>query len=148
MAARRTNSSPRCTTTTTPYARRARQRLYEVTADRELDAGRHDLEFRFEWDEVLGGTAMLRQDGEVVGTGKIERFTPVAFNEVMIGLTCGYEWGPSVGGDYDAPFAFNGTIVRAEVSPTGPVVRDPVAEVAAILAAQRAEVCTPSLRPM
>ena len=112
------------------------QRLYEVTADRELDAGRHELEFRFEWDELLGGTAMLLQDGEVVGTGQIERFTPVAFNEVMIGLTCGYEWGPSVGGDYDAPFAFNGTIVRAEVSATGPVVRDPVAEVAAILAAQ------------
>ena len=46
----------------------------------------------------------------------MERFTPVAFNEVMIGLTCGYEWGPAVGGDYEAPFAFNGTIVRAEVS--------------------------------
>ena len=112
------------------------RRLYEVTADRELDAGRHDLEFRFEWDDLLGGTAMLLQDGAVVGTGTIERFTPVAFNEVMIGLTCGYEWGPSVGDDYDAPFAFNGTIVRAEVSATGPVVRDPVAEVAAILAAQ------------
>ena len=79
---------------------------------------------------------MLLQDGTVVGTGTIERFTPVALNEVMIGLTCGYEWGPSVGDDYHAPFAFNGTIVRAEVSATGPVVRDPVAEVAAILAAQ------------
>jgi hypothetical protein len=38
-----------------------------------------------------------------------------------------------VGGDYEAPFAFNGTIVRAEVTVTGPVLRDPVAEVAAIL---------------
>ena len=54
----------------------------------------------------------------------------------MIGLTCGYEWGPAVGADYEAPFAFNGTIVRAEVRATGPVVRDPVAEVAAILASQ------------
>ena len=70
----------------------------------------------------------------MVGTGTVKRFTPVAFNEVMIGLTCGYEWGPAVGGDYEAPFAFNGTIVRAEVMATGPVVRDPVAEVAAILA--------------
>ncbi len=69
-------------------------------------------------------------------SGEVERFTPVAFNEVMIGLTCGYEWGPAVGGDYEAPFAFNGTIVRAEVRATGPVVRDPVAEVAAILASQ------------
>jgi hypothetical protein len=45
-------------------------------------------------------------------------------------------WGPTVGDDYAAPFSFNGTIVRAEVKATGPVVRDPVAEVAAILAAQ------------
>ena len=89
-----------------------------------------------EWDELLGGTATLLQDGAVVGAGKVDRFTPVAYNDVMIGLTCGYEWGPSVGGDYAAPFAFNGTILRAEVSATGPVVRDPVAEVAAILAAQ------------
>ena len=57
----------------------------------------------------------------MVGSGEVKRFTPVAFNEVMIGLTCGYEWGPAVGGDYEAPFAFNGTIVRAEVTATGPV---------------------------
>jgi hypothetical protein len=60
----------------------------------------------------------------------------VAFNEVMIGLTCGYEWGPAVGSDYKAPFAFNGTIVRAEVTAIGPALRDPVAEIAAILASQ------------
>ena len=40
----------------------------------------------------------------------------MAFNEMMIGLTCGYEWGPAVRGDYEAPFAFNGTILRAEVA--------------------------------
>ena len=55
----------------------------------------------------------------------MKRYTPVAFNEVMIGLTCGYEWGPAVGSDYDAPFAFNGTIVRAEVAAIGPAQRDP-----------------------
>jgi hypothetical protein len=60
----------------------------------------------------------------------------VAFNEVMIGLTCGYEWGPAIGNDYHAPSALNGTIVRAEVTAIGPAVRDPVAEVAAILASQ------------
>ena len=112
------------------------QRLYEVVAETSLDPGRHRVAFRFEKDEGLGGQATLVQDGVVVGTGAVKRFTPVAFNEVMIGLTCGYEWGPAVGGDYAAPFAFNGTIVRAEVTATGPVVRDPVAEVAAILASQ------------
>ena len=112
------------------------QRLYAVLADAVLDAGRHDLEFRFEKDELMGGQAMLVVDGRTAGQAEFRRFTPVAFNEVGIGLTCGYEWGPSVGGDYEAPFTFNGTILRAEVRPTGPVVRDPVAEVAAILASQ------------
>jgi arylsulfatase A-like enzyme len=112
------------------------KRLYEVVADTTLGAGRHEVTFRFEKDEALGGMATLLQDGVVVGSGEVERFTPVAFNEVMIGLTCGYEWGPAVGHDYQAPFTFNGTIERAEVSATGPIVRDPVAEVANILASQ------------
>jgi arylsulfatase len=112
------------------------QRLYEVTADSALGPGRHDLEFRFDKDELMGGRATLVVDGRTVGQAEVERFTPVAFNEVGVGLTCGYEWGPSVGEDYEAPFAFNGTIVRAEVTAIGPVVRDPVAEVAAILASQ------------
>lgn len=112
------------------------KRLYEVVADTPLGSGRHEVAFRFDKDDALGGQAVLVQDGVVVGSGEVEHFTPVAFNEVMIGLTCGYEWGPAVGDDYEAPFAFNGTIHRAEVSATGPVVRDPVAEVAVILASQ------------
>ncbi len=112
------------------------QRLYEVVAGSPLAAGRHVVEFRFDKDRGAGGQGTLWIDGDNVGTGSVDRFTPVAFNEVGIGLTCGYEWGPSVGGDYEAPFRFNGTIVRAEVTATGPVVRDPVAEVAAILASQ------------
>ena len=112
------------------------QRLYEVVAEVPLGSGRHEVAFHFAKDDFLGGRATLLQDGTAVGSGEVERYTPVAFNEVMIGLTCGYEWGPAVGGDYEAPFAFNGTIVRAEVSATGPVVRDPMAEVAAILASQ------------
>ena len=112
------------------------QKLYEVTGAAPLGPGRHVVEFRYEKDEGLGGQAALVVDGGTVGTGTVDRYTPVAFNEVGIGLTCGYEWGPAVGRDYVAPFPFNGTIVRAEVSATGPVVRDPVAEVAAILAMQ------------
>ena len=112
------------------------RRLDEVVADRYLTPGRHQASLRFETENGLGGRTALHQDGEVVGTGTIERFTPVAYNEVGIGLTCGYEWGPSVGLGYAAPFAFNGTIERAEVHVTGPVIRDPVAEVAAISASQ------------
>jgi arylsulfatase A-like enzyme len=112
------------------------QYLYEVIAEATLGAGHHLVECRFEKDQGAGGLTTLFYDGAAVGSGTIERFTPAAFNEVGIGLTCGYEWGPAVGRDYEAPFPFNGTIVRAEVSATGPVVRDPVAEVAAILAQQ------------
>jgi len=53
-----------------------------------------------------------------------------------VGLTCGYEWGPAVGVGYEAPFPFNGRIRRAVVEVTGPVVRNPLAEIAAILAEQ------------
>ena len=109
---------------------------YEVAAERAMGPGGHQVEFRFEKDQGAGGRGDLVLDGDPVGSGTIEHFTPVAFNEVVIGLTCGYEWGPAVGGDYDAPFRFNGTILRAEVIVTGPVVHDPVAEVAAILASQ------------
>ena len=92
------------------------QRLYEVTADTALGSGRHHLEFRFEKDEGARRAGHAgRWTATRSGRASVKRFTPVAFNEVGIGLTCGYEWGPSVGGDYEAPFAFNGTIVRAEV---------------------------------
>jgi len=39
-------------------------------------------------------------------------------------------------GGLRGPFAFNGTIERAVVEVTGPALRDPLAEIAAILAEQ------------
>jgi arylsulfatase A-like enzyme len=101
-----------------------------------LDAGHHQLELRFEKDAGHGGQALLRCDGNPRAEGTIPRFTPAGFNGVGIGLTCGYEWGPAVGDGYTAPFPFNATIRRAEVLATGPVTRDPVVELAAILAEQ------------
>jgi arylsulfatase A-like enzyme len=107
-----------------------------IRADRLLGSGRHNVKFAFEKDSDLGGSAVLEHAGEVVAEGSIDRFTPAVFNEVGVGLTCGYEWGPAVGEGYSAPFAFNGTILRADVTATGPMVVDPVLEVAAILAMQ------------
>jgi len=107
-----------------------------VEADAPLLAGHHVIELAFEKDDGLGGHAILSCDGTTLADGDIPRFTPTAFNGVGIGLTCGYEWGPAVGEGYTAPFPFNGTIRRAEIRATGPVIRDPVAELAAILAEQ------------
>ncbi|HSZ38219.1 MAG TPA: arylsulfatase [Acidimicrobiales bacterium] len=112
------------------------QAHYEVVSAASLAPGRHTVEFRFDKDQGAGGVAALFVDGKPVGEAEVPKFTPVAFNEVGVGLTCGYEWGPAVGTGYEAPFAFNGAIVRAEVAATGPVVHDPVADVAAILASQ------------
>jgi len=55
---------------------------------------------------------------------------------VGAGLTCGYEWGPAVGDGYVAPFACTAQIEHAVVETTGPVVRDSLAELAAILSEQ------------
>jgi hypothetical protein len=99
-----------------------------------LGSGRHTLSFAFEANKTGGGEVGLAIDERDVATGAIERFTPAVFNEVGIGVTCGYEWGPAVGEGYSAPFTFNGRIVRAELATTGPVLLDLVLEFASILA--------------
>jgi len=109
---------------------------HALHANKTMGSGRHTVEFAFEPDGSGGGSAALHLDGVAVGKGVIDRFTPAVFNEVGIGVTCGYEWGPAVGDDYSAPFAFNGIIVRAEVTTTGPAVLNPALEIAAILAKQ------------
>ncbi|HWE68199.1 MAG TPA: arylsulfatase [Acidimicrobiales bacterium] len=110
--------------------------LHVVGSEEVVGAGAHTLEYEFAKDEGLGGHGVLRCDGRVVAEGVIPRFTPQAFNGVGVGLTCGYEWGPAVGGGYAAPDHFNGTIDRALVETRGPITRDPMAEIEAILAQQ------------
>ncbi len=107
-----------------------------IAAQDVIGPGDHTLGFKFEKLDGPGGTGTLVLDGRVVGEGPIARFTPSGFNGVGVGLTCGYEWGPAVGEGYEAPFSFNGIISAAVVEVTGPVVRDPLAELAAILSEQ------------
>jgi arylsulfatase A-like enzyme len=108
-----------------------------VVSVRPVAPGSHRVEVDVEMErDGPGARVTLRCDGAAVGSGHVERFTPSGFNGVGAGLSCGAEWGPAVGEGYDAPFPFTGTIVRAEIETRGPVVRDPLAELAAILSEQ------------
>jgi arylsulfatase A-like enzyme len=107
-----------------------------IEAPRTIGPGHHSLAFDLEKYDGLGGQMVLSVDGKVAARGDMPRFTPSGFNGVGIGLTCGYEWGPAIGLGYQAPFRFNGTIIKATVETKGPQVRDPLAELAAILAEQ------------
>jgi arylsulfatase A-like enzyme len=110
--------------------------LHVVAAEEPITPGEHRIEYAFTKDEGIGGTGVLRCDGREVARAEIPRFTPSGFNGVGAGLTCGYEWGPAVGTGYTAPFRFAGVIRDARVRTTGPVVRDPLAEIEAILSQQ------------
>ena len=102
---------------------------------RAVDAGRHAVTSAS--SRTGRGAAGPRSRWTVsVGTeGVIDRFTPAVFNEVGIGLTCGYEWGPAVGEGYRRPS-------RSTAPSSGPRSRHrpgppgPVAEIAAILSKQ------------
>ncbi len=107
-----------------------------IAATEPIGAGRHRVEYAFSKDAGLGGAGVLSCDGLEVARGAIPRFTPSGFNAVGVGLTCGYEWGPAVGTGYEAPFRFGGEILRAVIETRGPIVRDPLAEIEAILAQQ------------
>jgi hypothetical protein len=109
---------------------------HAVEAGGPITPGEHHIEFTFSKDDGPGGIGVLSCDGLEVGRATIPRFTPSGFNGVGAGLTCGYEWGPAVGSGYTAPFRFAGTIRRACVQTRGPVVRDPLAELEAILSEQ------------
>ncbi len=107
-----------------------------IEAADPVPPGEHRIEYVFTKDEGPGGTGVLSCDGRQIARGMIGVFTPSGFNGVGAGLTCGYEWGPAVGTGYTAPFPFPGTILRAVVETRGPVVRDPLAELEAILSEQ------------
>ncbi len=107
-----------------------------IESEEDIGAGPHTVGFKFDKGDGRGGAGTLVIDGRVAGEGTIRRFTPSGFNGVGVGLTCGYEWGPAVGEGYEAPFSFNSAITSAVVEVTGPVVRDPLAELAAILSEQ------------
>jgi arylsulfatase A-like enzyme len=107
-----------------------------VVATTPVDAGRHRLGFRFDRHEDGGGPAVLVVDGTVVAEGHIPTFTVAAFSATGAGLTCGYELGPAVGDDYEAPFTCTATIHTATVTLSEHLPVNPLVEFERIMSEQ------------
>jgi arylsulfatase len=107
-----------------------------VAAAQPIEPGRHRLAFRFERQEEGGGSVELAVDGTVVAEGGIPTFTVAAFSATGAGLTCGYEVGPAVGDDYDAPFPCTASIHTATVTLSEDVPVNPLVEFERIMSEQ------------
>jgi hypothetical protein len=102
-----------------------------------LAPGRHVVTYRFERDEKKGGgTGAIEVDGTVVAEGVIPVFTIGAFSATGGGLSCGYECGPAVGDDYEAPFPCTATIHSVTVTLGEHVPISPMVEFERIMAEQ------------
>jgi arylsulfatase len=112
------------------------KKCYQLLADRPLSAGHHQVVFHFAREGDAGGPARLEVDGETVAETRFPLFTVAAFSATGAGLTCGYEFGPSVGEDYDAPFPCTATIHRATVTLSEDVPINPMVEFERIMAEQ------------
>ena len=87
------------------YGARARRRRQPTTC---VAPGRARGRVRVHEDRgVHRDAASCASTARVVGAGDIPHFTPMTFSYTGGGLTCGYEVGPAVGDDYDAPFRAN-----------------------------------------
>ncbi len=109
---------------------------YQLLAERPLGSGRHQVVFHFDRDGNAGGPARLEVDGEVVAETRFPLFTVAAFSATGAGLTCGYEFGPSVGDDYRAPFPCTATIHTVTVTLSEEVPINPMVEFERIMAEQ------------
>ena len=101
-----------------------------------MPPGVHELRFECNAAGDYTGTGRLLIDSDVVGEGPIERLTPARFSITGGGLTCGYELGPAVAPEYEAPFRFNATLHRVVVDVSGTPALDPEAEFDAIMSEQ------------
>jgi arylsulfatase len=110
--------------------------LHVVAATEPVGAGRHRMGFAFERQENGGGRAALTVDGAEVAEGHIPTFTVAAFSATGAGLTCGYELGPAVGDDYEAPFRCTATIHHASVTLSEQVPVNPMVEFERIMSEQ------------
>ncbi len=105
-----------------------------VTADRVLNDSSTALGFRLTPDADGVFTAELLEDGDVIGSGVLERGVPLTMLQVGgTGLCLGYDRGFPVTDRYEVPFRFTGTLHYAEIEvPEGAAV-DPLERMAQAL---------------
>jgi arylsulfatase A-like enzyme len=107
-----------------------------ITSTRPVGPGPHELTFECATAGDYTGTGRLLVDGDLVGEGVLAHLTPARFSITGGGLTCGYELGPAVSSEYEAPFRFNATLHRVVVDVSGTPSVDPEAEFEAIMSEQ------------
>jgi arylsulfatase A-like enzyme len=90
--------------------------------------GRHRVEFAFEKTGEHQGTGRLFVDGELVGEGPVDRFTPMRFSLTGAGVTCAYGDPLPVSRTYEGTFPFTGRIEYAAVLVDGEAYSDPEGE--------------------
>jgi arylsulfatase len=118
------------------------QEFHVATTD-ALPRGRHELRFEFEPtgepDVAHGrgtpGRAQLYVDGKLSGQIDLPVTIPLSIG-ITEGLTCGRDEGSTVTPDYEAPFAFTGTIEQIAVDVSGALIHDRDAEMRHIMAHQ------------
>jgi arylsulfatase len=96
---------------------------YSLTSNREIPAGRYVLGFSFEKaggePRGSGGIARLSINGESAAEMHFPTTVTSLFG-VGDSLRCGYDRGPTVSGEYRAPFTFTGGLKRVVIEVEGP----------------------------
>jgi arylsulfatase A-like enzyme len=115
---------------------------YRATALTPLKPGAHQLRFEFEptgepdlrAGKGTPGRGQLYVDGELVANKDIPVTVPITFG--LEGASCGYDFGEAVSHDYEAPFAFTGTLRAVTVDLSGELIVDTEAEIRKVMAQQ------------
>jgi arylsulfatase len=118
------------------------ERFHFASQDAVKD-GRHELRFEFEptgkpdlaHGKGTPGRAQLYVDGKLVGQADLPVTIPLDIG-ITEGLTCGRDEGSTVSDDYQAPFAFTGTLEQVAVDVSGELIEDSAAQMKAIMAHQ------------
>lgn len=116
---------------------------FHVATTSPLTRGPHELRFEFEptgapdlaHGKGTPGKAQLYVDGELAAEGDLPVTIPLSIG-ITEGLTCGRDDGSAVTTDYEAPFAFTGTLVEVAYDISGELLHDRDSELRQVMAHQ------------